>query len=127
MRQRLEALQRQGRLSLEDGFVPDERIGPLFRMAHAVVLPYRHIDQSGVLLLALTLGLPVIATDVGEFKAMLDAATGVVAAEATGPAIAAAIGQFVARRGNYNAESIARAAQRFEWRATVRPALGLLQ
>jgi glycosyltransferase involved in cell wall biosynthesis len=32
-----------------------------------VVLPYRSIDQSGVLATAIALGRPVIATDVGGF------------------------------------------------------------
>ena len=33
-------------------FVPDEQVGALFRRAELAVLPYREIDQSGVLFTA---------------------------------------------------------------------------
>lgn len=50
------------------GFIPDEDIGPLFRAADVVVLPYRRIDQSGVLALTFAQGRPVIAADVGSLR-----------------------------------------------------------
>ena len=45
---------------------PGEWAGAMLR-ADVVVLPYRSIDQSGVLATAIALGRPVIATDVGGF------------------------------------------------------------
>ena len=45
---------------------PGEWSGAMLR-ADVVVLPYRSIDQSGVLATAIALGRPVIATDVGGF------------------------------------------------------------
>jgi glycosyltransferase involved in cell wall biosynthesis len=45
---------------------PGEWAGAM-RRADVVVLPYRSIDQSGVLATAIALGRPVIATDVGGF------------------------------------------------------------
>ena len=46
---------------------PGEWAGAMLR-ADVVVLPYRSIDQSGVLATAIALGRPVIATDVGGLR-----------------------------------------------------------
>ena len=39
-----------------------------FKAADVLVLPYRHIYQSGVLFLGYSFGLPVIAADVGSLQ-----------------------------------------------------------
>jgi glycosyltransferase involved in cell wall biosynthesis len=52
---------------LEPRFVDDAEIPALFRRADIVVLPYREIDQSGVLFTALAFGKPLVLTDVGGF------------------------------------------------------------
>ena len=49
-------------------FVPDEEMEPYFKGADLLVLPYKDIFQSGVLFLAYSFGLPVVATDVGSFR-----------------------------------------------------------
>jgi glycosyltransferase involved in cell wall biosynthesis len=48
-------------------FVPDAQVAALFRRADLAVLPYREIDQSGVLFTALAFGAPLVLTDVGGF------------------------------------------------------------
>src|SRR3954469_3270701 len=48
-------------------FVSDAEAAALFRRADAAVLPYRQIDQSGVLFTALAFGTPLVLTDVGGF------------------------------------------------------------
>jgi glycosyltransferase involved in cell wall biosynthesis len=48
-------------------FVPDEEVASYFRRADLVVLPYRDIDQSGVLATALAFGSPLLLTAVGGF------------------------------------------------------------
>jgi glycosyltransferase involved in cell wall biosynthesis len=55
-------------------FVSDPEFGALLRRADLVVLPYREIDQSGVLFAALGAGRPLILSDVGGFPEV--AATG---------------------------------------------------
>jgi D-inositol-3-phosphate glycosyltransferase len=45
--------------------IPDEEVATYYRAADAVVLPYRRIYQSGVLLMAWSYGRPVVASDVG--------------------------------------------------------------
>ena len=58
-------------------FVTDPEIPAYFRRADLVVLPYREIDQSGVLYTALAFGKPMVLSDVGGFgEVARDAAPG---------------------------------------------------
>jgi D-inositol-3-phosphate glycosyltransferase len=60
-------------------FIPDCDVEVYFKAADVSVLPYRHIFQTGVLFLACSFGLPVIATDVGFLKDdIIDGVTGFV-------------------------------------------------
>jgi glycosyltransferase involved in cell wall biosynthesis len=55
-------------------FVTDSELPAYFQRADLVVLPYREIDQSGVLFTALAFGKPLLLSDVGGFPEV--AATG---------------------------------------------------
>jgi glycosyltransferase involved in cell wall biosynthesis len=55
-------------------FIGDAELPAYFRAASLVVLPYREIDQSGVLFTALAFGRPLLLSDVGGFPEL--AATG---------------------------------------------------
>jgi len=57
-----------GRILLRAEFIPDDETEVYFKAADVAVLPYRQIYQSGVLFLAHSFGLPVIAADVGSLK-----------------------------------------------------------
>jgi glycosyltransferase involved in cell wall biosynthesis len=57
-----------GQVILKIQFIPDEEMELYFKAADVLVLPYKEIFQSGVLFLAYSFGLPVIATDVGSFR-----------------------------------------------------------
>ena len=48
-------------------FIGDTELPAFFRAASLVVLPYREIDQSGVLFTALAFGKPLLLSDVGGF------------------------------------------------------------
>jgi glycosyltransferase involved in cell wall biosynthesis len=48
-------------------FVADEELAAYFRRADVVALPYRDIDQSGVLYTALAFGSPLLVSAVGGF------------------------------------------------------------
>jgi glycosyltransferase involved in cell wall biosynthesis len=74
-------------------FVADEEIPAFFRRADLVVLPYREIDQSGVLFTALAFGAPLLLSSVGGFPEV--AATG--AAEFVAPGDPAALHAALAR------------------------------
>ncbi len=49
-------------------YIPDEQTELYFKAADALVLPYTHIFQSGVLFLGYSFGLPAIVADVGSLK-----------------------------------------------------------
>jgi glycosyltransferase involved in cell wall biosynthesis len=49
-------------------YIPDEETEIYFKAADVLVLPYKHIFQSGVLFLGYNFGLPVIASDVGSLR-----------------------------------------------------------
>jgi glycosyltransferase involved in cell wall biosynthesis len=65
-------------------FIGDEELPAYFRRADLVVLPYREIDQSGVLFTALAFGRPLLLSDVGGFSEM--ALTGAAATVPPGDA-----------------------------------------
>ncbi len=63
-------------------FITDSELPAYFRRADLVVLPYREIDQSGVLFTALAFAKPLLLSDVGGFPEV--AATGAARTVPTG-------------------------------------------
>jgi glycosyltransferase involved in cell wall biosynthesis len=61
------ASQIRGRVRFVPRFVDDSEIPAFFRRADVVALPYREIDQSGVLYTALAFGKPMVVSSVGGF------------------------------------------------------------
>ncbi|MCU1253687.1 MAG: hypothetical protein JWQ49_6716 [Edaphobacter sp.] len=58
----------RGQVILRMEFIPDSEMELYLKGADVLVLPYKEIFQSGVLFMAYTFGLPVVATDVGSFR-----------------------------------------------------------
>lgn len=56
------------RILVRAEFIPDHDIELYFKAADVLVLPYRHIYESGVLFLGYSFGLPVLAADVGSLR-----------------------------------------------------------
>lgn len=109
-------------------FVADEEIPAFFRRADLVVLPYREIDQSGVLFTALGFGAPLLLTSVGGFPEV--AATG--AAELVAPGDPAALHDALRRlladpaaRERLAASARAAAAGPYAWDAVAQRHLAL--
>jgi glycosyltransferase involved in cell wall biosynthesis len=59
---------RTGRVRLRAAYIPDEETEVYFKGSDVLVLPYTYVYQSGVLFLAQSFGLPVLAADVGSLK-----------------------------------------------------------
>jgi glycosyltransferase involved in cell wall biosynthesis len=60
-------------------YIPDEETEIYFKAADVLILPYTQVFQSGVLFLAYSFGLPVIASDVGSLSDdILEGRTGFV-------------------------------------------------
>jgi glycosyltransferase involved in cell wall biosynthesis len=109
-------------------FVSASELAGAFRAADLVVLPYREIDQSGVLFTALAFGKPLLLSAVGGFPEL--APTG--AAELVPPgdpdALAGALGALLAdpdRRARMAAAARAAAAGPYGWDAIARRTLDL--
>jgi glycosyltransferase involved in cell wall biosynthesis len=99
-------------------FITDPEMPAYFRRADLAVLPYRQIDQSGVLFSALAFGTPLLLSAVGGFPEV--AATG--AAELVPPGDAAALHDALARlladpdrRGELAAQAARAAETTYAW------------
>jgi glycosyltransferase involved in cell wall biosynthesis len=109
-------------------FVRDDEVAAYFRRADLVVLPYREIDQSGVLFTALAFGAPLVLSAVGGFpEVAADGAAALVA-----PGDADALAQEVRRllgdeaaRAQLAAGARAAAAGRYSWDAIAAAHLAL--
>ena len=58
----------EARVRFVERFVPDAELASYLRRADVVALPYRNIDQSGVLFSALAFAKPIVMTAVGGFS-----------------------------------------------------------
>lgn len=73
-------------------FIPDAEAEIYFKAADVAVLPYTEIFQSGILFMAYSFGLPVIATKVGSFaEDILEGKTGFVCQSRDAASLAATI------------------------------------
>lgn len=111
-------------------FVSDGEAAAIFGRADVVVLPYREIDQSGVLFTALAFGKPLVLTKVGGFPEL--ARTG--AARLVPPGDPAALGAALAAlvvdpagRERMAAAARAAAAGPYAWPAIAEAHLRLYQ
>jgi D-inositol-3-phosphate glycosyltransferase len=73
-------------------YIPDDQVVTFFAAADVIALPYRHIYQSAVLMLALSRGRPVVATRVGGLAEVVqDGETGYLVPPDDPEALAGAI------------------------------------
>jgi glycosyltransferase involved in cell wall biosynthesis len=111
-------------------FIGDTELPAYFRRADLVVLPYRDIDQSGVLFTALAFGKPLLLSDVGGFPEV--AATGAARTFPSGDADAlhCALGELLGDRdalSSLAAGARAAAENVYSWEATARQTLALYE
>jgi D-inositol-3-phosphate glycosyltransferase len=87
----------RGRILLRPDYIPDDETEVYFKAADVLVLPYRHIYQSGVLFLGYSFGLPVLASDVGSLRdEVIEGKTGFVFRPEDPVALATSIKQYFA-------------------------------
>lgn len=108
-----------GRIDWRRGFVAEAEVPEMFASTDALVLPYRTIDQSGVLFQALRHGVPVVATDVGSFGDYVTPEVGLICAP-DAHALAVAIETLAARIGTLDRAGIRLLGRRFDWARTTR-------
>lgn len=119
--QQIETLKITNAVTCSLHYLPDDAIPGLFRRASLVALPYYHIDQSGVLLLAAGMGRTVVATSVGGIPEVIqDGKTGLLVEPGNPNALADAIASILSDQNRLR--EIGKAAahdikQRFAWDA----------
>jgi glycosyltransferase involved in cell wall biosynthesis len=111
-------------------FVADHELGAYFRRADLVVLPYREIDQSGVLFTALAFGAPLLLSDVGGFGEVGAQGAAALVRPGDAAALAAQIGRLLgddAARAELAEGARRAAATRYSWDAIARRHLDLYE
>jgi glycosyltransferase involved in cell wall biosynthesis len=111
-------------------FIGDLELPAYFQRADLVVLPYREIDQSGVLFTALAFGKPLLLSDVGGFPEI--AATGAARTVRAGDpaALREALRELLAdpaARAEMAAHARAAAAGPYSWEQIARAHLALYE
>lgn len=109
-------------------FVVDREIPAYFRRADLVVLPYREIDQSGVLFTALAFEKPLLVTRVGGFSELADTHGAAEAVEPSAAALAEGLQRLLGdggRREQLAAATAQLASGEFGWDAIAAQTLEL--
>jgi glycosyltransferase involved in cell wall biosynthesis len=118
----------RGRIRFVPRFVDDAEIPALFRRADVVVLPYRAIDQSGVLYTALAFGKPIVVTSVGGFGELAAEGAALAVPPNAPRELAAAIRGLLdddAERARLAAAAAAAAAGKYSWDSIARQTMDL--
>lgn len=105
----------------EKKFIDEWEVGRYFEAADVVMLPYRHIDQSGVLFTAFRFGTPVIASDVGSFRESLPDYAGMIAPALAAESLAQTLRAFSTKKSEFDRQRIRQHAEAMAWPVTVRP------
>jgi glycosyltransferase involved in cell wall biosynthesis len=90
------ARQARGTVRFVDRFVTDPEIPAFMRRADLVVLPYRNIEQSGVLYTALAFGRPLVLSAVGGFPEVAERGAARLVPPGDPQALAETLGELLA-------------------------------
>lgn len=103
-------------LTIVDRYVPNEELGLYFDAADVVVLPYLSVTQSGIAQLAYGFGKPVITTDVGDLREVVEhERTGLIVPPADADALSAALRRFFRKDVGRMRDEILARRERFSW------------
>jgi len=96
----LKALGRQapGNVRFVDRFITDPEVPAFMRRADLVVLPYRNIEQSGVLYTALAFGRPLVLSAVGGFPEIAERGAARLVAPGEPDELAQVLGELIDNR-----------------------------
>jgi glycosyltransferase involved in cell wall biosynthesis len=111
-------------------FVTDREIPAFFRRADLVVLPYREIDQSGVLFTALAFGKPLLLSAVGGFPEVAASGAAQLVPPGAAPALHDALTRLLgdsAARDRLAAAAHEAAATTYSWDAIAAQHLALYE
>jgi glycosyltransferase involved in cell wall biosynthesis len=109
-------------------FITDDELPGYFRRADLLVLPYREIDQSGVLFTALAFGKPLLLSDVGGFPEVAAAGAARTFPAGDAGALHVALSELLGdphARATLASGARAAATGRYSWKAVARTTLAL--
>ena len=109
-------------------FIDENEIAAFMQRADVVALPYRQIDQSGVLFTALAFGKPILATRVGGFGEIADEHGALHAVEPDLTSLARGLSELLddpSSRSELAAAASKLADGDFSWREIARKTLAL--
>lgn len=110
-------------VTVSPGEAPAQRVADVLHAADALLLPYRAITGSGVLLHALTVGKGVIASDLPYFREILggEPEAGVLVRPGDVHGVAEGIRRFFSTDPGDRGAAAGRLGARFDWATTVDP------
>jgi glycosyltransferase involved in cell wall biosynthesis len=111
-------------------FITDPELPAYFQRADLVVLPYREIDQSGVLFTALAFGKPLLLSDVGGFPEVAATGAGRLVPPGDAAALHGALRELLADPAALEtmaARARAAAAGEYAWKTIARRTLDLYE
>ena len=123
----LEALDAPPNVRFVPRYVSDAELPAYFRRADLLVLPHRSVDVSGVLFAGLAFGKPMVLSDVGGFREVVEEhGAGRLVAPGDATALAGAIGELLAdpaERERLAERARAAAAGPYSWDSVARRTL----
>ncbi len=72
LKQRANDLSLEKKIHWHTFFIKDRNVEEIYDYCDFVILPHRHIDQSGILMSAIQFGKPVVASDTGGFSEIIE-------------------------------------------------------
>jgi glycosyltransferase involved in cell wall biosynthesis len=111
-------------------FIVDREIPAFFRRADVVVLPYREIDQSGVLFTALAFAKPLLLTRVGGFGEIAEQGAALAVPPNDADALATGLRELLAspqRREKLNEAAARLADGRYSWDSIARETIAVYE
>jgi D-inositol-3-phosphate glycosyltransferase len=106
---------RSGDMRLDLRIIPNGDVEAFFKAADVLCLPYLNITQSGLIFLAATFGLPVVATDVGSIAAFVTPETGLITETNDAKGVAAALLKLLSSMERFRPERIKEHGQKYAW------------
>lgn len=109
-------------------YIPDEEVPLFFSAADVCVLPYRSATQSGVTAISYHFNVPVIATDVGGLREIIEPyRAGLVVPEPSPTLFASYIERFFEKDLTFYQENIAQFKEEYSWEGLANKILAFMK
>jgi len=107
---------RKDDVMLQERYIPNDEVEIFFKAADVLCLPYRNIYQSGLVFLGPRFGIPMVTTDVGSLREIVDEGFGVVTRTNDPAGIAEGLATVSGAPEKFSSAAIIARAQKYQWR-----------